>query len=336
MAESQQLQSTTDSQQPQSTVETGNNLPFAIIHRLPTFNFSFSWAKGIVNPIEPSDPLYPIHRLSARAVIVLGPSPLKSEHLDQYPSVECIFGTSAGVDHIDLAECRRRNIRVTSAGDAFSEDGADYAIGLLIDVLRLVSASDRFVRAGLWPVEGIYPLGNKVGGKRVGIVGLGSIGSLVAKRLEPFGCTIGYTSRNKKPQLPYQFYSTALDLATNSDALIVCCALTEKTRHVINHDVMKALGKRGILVNVGRGALVDEKELVKLLVGGELGGAGLDVFEDEPEVPRELFTMDNVVLSPHKAIATIEAIEGLIQLVIGNMKAFFSNKPLLSQLNLHD
>lgn len=99
---------------------------------------------------------------------------------------------------------------------------------------------------------------------------------------------------------------------------------------------MKALGKRGIIVNIGRGALVDEKELVKCLVGNELGGAGLDVFEDEPEVPRELFTMDNVVLSPHKAIATIEAIEGLIQLVIGNMKAFFSNKPLLSQLNLHD
>ncbi|KAI3710925.1 hypothetical protein L2E82_40721 [Cichorium intybus] len=324
-----------DSQQPQSTVEIGNNLPVAIIHRLPTFNFSFSWAKDIVNPIEPSDPLYSIHRSSARAVIVLGPSPLTSEHLDQYPSVECIFGTSAGVDHIDLDECRRRNIRVTSAGDAFSEDGADYAIGLLMDVLRLVSASDRFVRAGLWPVKGYYPLGNKLGARRVGIVGLGSIGTLVAKRLEPFGCTIGYTSRTMKPQVPHQFYSTVLDLATNSDALIVCCALTEKTRQVINRDVLTALGKRGIIVNIGRGALVDEKELVKFLVGGELGGAGLDVFENEPDVPKELFTMDNVVLSPHRAITTTGAMEALIQLVIGNLKAFLSNNPLLSEIILH-
>lgn len=151
-----------DPQQLQSTTDAGNNLPFAIIHRLPNFKFSLSWAEDIVNLIEPSDPLYPIHGPSARVAIDIGPSPIKSEHLDQYPSVECIIGTSAGVDHIDLAECRRRNIRVTSAGGAFSEDGADYAIGLLIDVLRRISASDRYVRAGLWPDKGDYPLGNKV------------------------------------------------------------------------------------------------------------------------------------------------------------------------------
>ncbi|KAI3710924.1 hypothetical protein L2E82_40720 [Cichorium intybus] len=177
-----------DSQQLQSTTDAGNNLPVVIIHRLPNFEFSLSFAEDIINPIDPTDPLYPILRPSARVVIDIGPSPLKLEHLDQYPSVEYIIGTSAGVDHIDLAECRRRNIRVTSAGAVFSEDGADYAIGLLMDVLRLVSASDRYVRAGLWPVKGDYPLGNKLGGKRVGIVGLGNIGTLVAKRLEPFGC----------------------------------------------------------------------------------------------------------------------------------------------------
>ncbi|KAL4570836.1 hypothetical protein LXL04_026499 [Taraxacum kok-saghyz] len=304
-----------DSQQVRSTTDTSNNLPVAIVHCLPSYKFSLAWTKEIVNTIEPSDPLYPIHSPSARAVIVIGLTPLKSEHLDQYPSVECVFGTSAGVDHIDLVECRRRNIRVASAGDAFSEDVADYAIGLLIDVLRQVSASDRYVRSGLWPVKGDYPLGNKVGGKRVGIVGLGRIGTLVAKRLEPFGCTIGYTSRTKKPQVPYQFHSTVLDLATNSDALILCCSFTEKTRHVIDHDVMKALGKRGIIVNIGRGALMDEKELVKLLTDGELGGAGLDVFENEPEVPKELFTMDNVVLSPHRAVASMEAMVELVHLV---------------------
>nr|XP_043606423.1 glyoxylate/hydroxypyruvate reductase HPR3 [Erigeron canadensis] len=312
-----------------------DHLPVAIIHRLPSFNYSVSWLQHIVNPIEHSDPTYPVHRLSARVLIVVGPNPLTSDHLDQYPSVECVIGTSAGIDHIDLAACRRRNIRVTSAGDAFSEDGADYAVGLLLDVLRRLSASDKYVRAGLWPVNGDYPLGNTCR-KRVGIVGLGHIGSLVAKRLEPFGCTIAYSSRYKKPHVSYAFYSSVLDLATNSDAIIVCCALTEKTHHIINHDVLTALGNKGIIVNIGRGALVDEKDLVKFLVEGKLGGAGLDVFENEPQVPQELMKMDNVVLSPHKAILTPESIAAVEELVIGNIKAFFANKPLLSELNLND
>ncbi|KAL8200877.1 hypothetical protein R6Q57_012216 [Mikania cordata] len=313
-----------------------NTLPTAIIHRLPHFKLPLPWAKDIFNPIEPSDPLYPIHRPSARIIIIIGPSPLKSEHLDHYPSVECVIGTSAGVDHIDLAECRRRNIRVTSAGSAFSEDGADYAIGLLMDVLRRVSAADRFVRAGLWPAKGDYPLGNKLGGKRVGIVGLGNIGTLVAKRLEAFGCTIAYTSRTKKSQVPYAFYPSVIDLATNSDSLIVCCLLSDRTHHIINRDVMTALGKKGVIVNIGRGALVDEKELVKFLVGGELGGAGLDVFENEPEVPKELFVLDNVVLSPHKAILTPESFDNVREVVMANLMAFFSNKPLVSEIDLCD
>ncbi|KAI3812981.1 hypothetical protein L1987_17694 [Smallanthus sonchifolius] len=275
------------------------------------------------------------------------------------------------IRRLDLAECRRRNIRVTSAGSAFSEDGADYAVGLLMDVLRGVSAADRYVRGGLWPVKGHYPLGNKrmgylweegrlgkkitgqtgsadvkanlglfvkllVRGKRVGIVGLGNISTLVAKRLEPFGCTIAYTSRNKKSQVPYAFYPTVLELATNSDSLIVCCALSDKTRHIINSDVLTALGKKGVIVNIGRGALVDEKELVRFLVGGELGGAGLDVFENEPEVPKELFMLDSVVLSPHRAILTPESFDRVRELVVANISAFFSNKPLLSEINLYD
>ncbi|XP_035843805.1 glyoxylate/hydroxypyruvate reductase HPR3 isoform X2 [Helianthus annuus] len=315
-----------------------NNLPAVIIHRLSDFQHPLPWPKHtIFNPIESSDPLYPVHRASARVLIVIPPSPLKAEHLDQYPSVECVVGTSAGVDHIDLA---------------------DYAIGLLLDVLRRVSAAHRFVRAGLWPVKDHFPLGNKaiclvemdmiglfrwwhdditvLGEKRVGIVGLGNIGTLVAKRLEPFGCTIAYTSRNKKPQIPYAYYPTVLDLATNSDSLIICCALSNKTRHIINRDVLTALGKKGVIVNIGRGALVDEKELVKFLVEGELGGAGLDVFENEPEVPKELYMLDNVVLSPHRAVATPESFNNVMEVVIANITAFFLNKPLLSEIDLND
>lgn len=161
---------------------------------------------------------------------------------------------------------------------------------------------------------------------------MGSIGIRVAKRLEAFDCHIAYNSRKKKPCFPFPYYENVPDLAAESDALIICCALTDKTRHIINRDVMKALGKEGVIINVGRGALVNEKDLVKFLVEGQIGGAGLDVFENEPNVPKELFGLDNVVLSPHRAGATPESLQALEEAVIGNLDAFFSNKPLISQV----
>jgi hydroxypyruvate reductase 2 len=170
----------------------------------------------------------------------------------------------------------------------------------------------------------------QLGGKRVGIVGLGSIGSEVAKRLVGFGCRVAYNSRNKKPSAPYPYYADVCDLAVKSDVLVVCCALTDKSHHIINKDVLTALGRDGVIINVGRGALVDEKELVQFLARGEIGGAGLDVFEKEPEVPKELFAMDNVVLSPHHAVMTPESFEALFEVIMANLKAFFSNKPFIS------
>ncbi|KAK2989125.1 hypothetical protein RJ640_027199 [Escallonia rubra] len=172
----------------------------------------------------------------------------------------------------------------------------------------------------------------QLGGKRVGIVGLGSIGSRIATRLEAFGCVIAYNSRNKKASVPFPYYANVHDLAASSDALIICCALSNETHHIINKDVMAALGKKGVIVNIGRGALVDEKELVQFLVRNEIGGAGLDVFENEPVVPEELYALDNVVLSPHKAVATPESFAAVQEVIIGNLEAFFSNKPLLSQV----
>lgn len=171
-----------------------------------------------------------------------------------------------------------------------------------------------------------------MGSKRVGIVGFGSIGQEVAKRLEAFGCRILYTSRNKKPFVSYPFYSNVLQLAADSDVLIICCGLTDQTRHMINREVMLALGKEGIIINIGRGPIIDEKELVQCLLQKELGGAGMDVFENEPDVPRQLFTLDNVILSPHRAVHTPESLTTTCDLVKGNFEAFFSNKPLLSPI----
>ncbi|GLT40436.1 hypothetical protein SLA2020_145730 [Shorea laevis] len=255
------------------------------------------------------------------------------------PATESLSGHSSawilplfppGLDCIDLPECRYRGIIVTNASVVFCEDVADCAVGLLLDVLRRISAADRFVRGGLWPVKEDYPLGFKLGGKRVGIVGLGHIGSEIAKRLAAFGCSIAYNSRKQKPSVAFPFYANVRELAANSDVLVLCCALTKETHHIVNKDVMTALRKEGVIINVGRGALIDEKEMVQLLVQGELGGAGLDVFEKEPDVPTELFALDNVVLSPHFAVCTPESLERLMELVINNLETFFSNKPLLS------
>ncbi|RVW16414.1 Glyoxylate/hydroxypyruvate reductase HPR3 [Vitis vinifera] len=330
-----------------------DELPLVLVHVLPPFEIPF---KGRLQSrfqlIDSSDSTFSPH---ASVLLCVGPAPVSSDTLRHLPSLQCIVGSSAGVDHIDLEECRRRGITVTNAGSSFCEDGADFAIGLLIDVLRRISAADRYVRAGLWPMKGDYPLGSKVmmpstqcvllrarpigsfvshGGKRVGIVGLGKIGSEIAKRLVAFGCRIAYNSRNKKSSVSFPYYANICNLAANSDILIICCALTKETHHLIDKDVMTALGKEGVIINVGRGGLINEKELVQCLVQGQIRGAGLDVFENEPDVPKELFELENVVLSPHKAIATLESLASLQELIVGNLEAFFSNKPLLSPINL--
>ncbi|KAG8374822.1 hypothetical protein BUALT_Bualt10G0035500 [Buddleja alternifolia] len=316
-----------------------SNLPLLLLHRSPKYNLSFfpflHTKYTVLDPhAAPPHPSFATLSKSARLMLCVGPSTLTSDDLDQYPAVECVVGSSAGLNHFDLAACRRRGILVTSAGDSFSDDVADYAVGLAIDVLRRVSAGHRFVRAGSWPGHEGYMLGSKVSGKRVGIVGLGSIGSRVAKRLESFGCSVSYNSRKKKSHVSYPYYDNVVDLSSNSDILIVCCALTDETYHVIGKDVMTALGKNGIIVNVGRGALIDENELVKMLVRGEIGGAGLDVFEHEPHVPEELFTLDNVVLSPHQAVLTPGSFAALEELVRGNLEAFFLKKPLRAEVGL--
>ncbi|KAK9275998.1 hypothetical protein L1049_005529 [Liquidambar formosana] len=316
-------------------------LPQILIHRLPSFDLPFKAQLvtrfRLIDPYASSDPTAFFSSPQAQSVRVLlpvGPSPVTADTLRCLPSLQCVIGSSAGVDHIDLAECRRRGIAVTNAGSAFSEDVADYAVGLLIDVLRRLSAADRYVRSGSWPVKGEYPLGSKLGGKRVGIVGLGSIGYEIAKRLEAFGCSIAYNSRKKKPSVLFPFHENVCSLAANSDVLIICCALTNETHHLINKDVMTALGKEGVIINIGRGALINEKEMVQFLVQGEIKGAGLDVFENEPNVPKELFELDNVVLSPHRAVLTPESFTTLYEVVMANLDAFFSNKPLVSPVDL--
>ncbi|XP_047065379.1 glyoxylate/hydroxypyruvate reductase HPR3-like, partial [Lolium rigidum] len=170
----------------------------------------------------------------------------------------------------------------------------------------------------------------QLGGKRVGIIGLGSIGSSIAKRLKAFGCVIQYHSRRPKDGVPFRYFHDVISLATESDALIVACALNDQTRHIVNKEVLGALGKDGVVVNIARGGNVDKVELISVLREGRIAGAGLDVFEKEPVVPMEFFSMDNVVLTAHEAVFTTESGSDLCDLMIGNLEAFFDGRPLLT------
>lgn len=167
-------------------------------------------------------------------------------------------------------------------------------------------------------------------GKSVGIVGLGRIGTAIAKRVEAFGCPISYHSRSEKSHANYKYYTNIIDLASNCQILIVACSLTEETHQIVNRKVIDALGPSGILINIGRGAHIDEPELVSALLEGRLGGAGLDVYENEPEVPEQMLGLNNVVLLPHVGSDTEETSKAMADLVIENLVAHFSNKPLLT------
>ncbi|CAN6456487.1 unnamed protein product [Victoria cruziana] len=179
-----------------------------------------------------------------------------------------------------------------------------------------------------WLIRTAWPL--QFSGKTIGIVGLGRIGMAIAKRSEAFGCTVIYHSRSEKPGADYRFCSSIVDLAADSNILVLACSLTEETRHIVNQTVINALGPEGFIVNIGRGSLIDEPELVKALLEKRLGGAGLDVFEWEPDPPEELFDLDNVVLLPHVGSSTVGTAKDMADLVVKNLEAHASGRPLLT------
>ncbi|XVE52083.1 hypothetical protein DITRI_Ditri02bG0092600 [Diplodiscus trichospermus] len=269
------------------------------------------------------------HKNSIRAVVGNAFGGADAELIESLPKLEIVASFSVGLDKIDLAKCKEKGIRVTNTPDVLTDDVADLSIGLMLAVLRKLCESDRYVRSDKWK-KGDYTLTTKFTGKTVGIIGLGRIGMAVAKRAEAFSCPIHYYSRTEKPETKYKYYPSVVELAANCDILVVACSLTEETRHIIDREVIDALGRKGVLINVGRGRHVDEPELVSALVECRLGGAGLDVFEHEPEVPEELFGLDNVVLLPHVGTGTVETRQAMADLVIGNLEAHFQKKPLLT------
>lgn len=267
-----------------------------------------------------------------RGVVTNGHAGPPPAIIDRLPRLEVICSASVGYDGIPVEYARSKGIPVTNTPDVLNDDVADLAIALMIMTARNLLASDAYVRAGLWPQQGEFPLASRASGKTVGILGMGRIGREIAKRAEAMNNKVIYHSRRPVADVPYAYYPDPVSLAKASDFLMVILPATPQTRQIVNRAVIEALGPAGILVNVARGAVVDEDALVAALKDGRLGGAGLDVFVDEPRVPQSLFGMANVVLLPHVGSATHETRRAMSQLVLDNLDAQFAGKPLLTPI----
>ncbi len=255
--------------------------------------------------------------------------PIRADLIAALPKLEIIATMSVGLDHIDLAAAKARGVAVTYAPDVLTDCVADTGMALVLAVARRIVAADRFVRAGNW-LKGGFPLASKVGGATMGIVGLGRIGKAVAKRAEAFGMRIVYFGRHRQSGVAYPYYDDLVAMARASDYLMLTSPGGPTTRHLVNTAVIEALGPEGVIVNIARGSVVDEVAMVAALIAGKLGGAGLDVYEDEPRVPEALTRLENVVLLPHLASATTATRVAMGQLMIDNLKAHFAGKPLLT------
>ena len=252
--------------------------------------------------------------------------------LELMPKLRVVSSFGVGLDKLDLAAAKARGIAVGYTPDVLNDCVADLAMVLMLDVARRVSEADRYVRRGGWTTPGVasFPLARKVSGAKLGIVGLGRIGQTIAKRAGGFEMDIRYHSRRPVEGAPWRHEPSLIELARWCDFLIVITAGGAGTKHLINAEVLDALGPRGFIVNVARGSVIDEAALVRALLDQRIAGAGLDVFENEPQVPTELFTLDNVVLLPHIASGTQETRQAMADRTFDNLQGFLRDGRMVS------
>lgn len=264
------------------------------------------------------------HAASIRGVVTGGALGIRNELMDRLPTLEIVAISGIGTDAVDLDYAHGRGIHVTTTPDVLTDDVADLAIALSLATLRGICTGDRYVRAGLWGKQGL-PLAHKLSGKRVGIVGLGRVGRAIAKRAAAFDCEISYCNKGRCPDVDYPYVADVRQLARENEILILA-ASADQAQCIIDAEVLEALGPQGVFINVARGKLVDEAALVLALQEKRIAGAGLDVFVDEPNVPAALLQMENVVLQPHRASATVETREAMGELVLTNLRACFAGE----------
>ena len=250
-----------------------------------------------------------------RGVATSGKAAIGAELLDRLPRLSMISCLGAGTDGLDMAELARRGIRVETTSMVLAADVADVAIGLVIALARDFRRADKFVHEGRWPT-GKYPLGRALAGARLGILGLGTIGEAVARRAAAFGMEVGYHNRSPKERLPWRYFDSLRELAEWSTFLVVCCPGGQATHHLVDARILEALGAQGWLVNVGRGSVVDESALAEALRVGVIAGAGLDVFEAEPNPDPRLLEREDVILLPHIGSATAQTRDAMARAMV--------------------
>lgn len=276
-----------------------------------------------------------LHAIAGEVQVILasGESKVAAALINQLPQLKLIAVFGVGYDGVDIRAAAQKGVQVTNTPDILTDDVADLGIALMLNVSRRITGAQKFIERGDWQ-SGTYPQSTKVSGRRLGIVGFGRIGRAVAKRAQGFAMRIACFDRNPVESSEVTYYPDLLALGKNSDVLMVCASAGKESQKLINHDVLAALGAQGILINIARGSVVDEEALAQALTLGTLGGAGLDVFANEPQVPQALLNRDDVVVTPHIGSATRATRAAMAQLVIDNITAFYAGKPLLTPVSL--
>jgi lactate dehydrogenase-like 2-hydroxyacid dehydrogenase len=265
-----------------------------------------------------------------RGIATNGIAGTKGVALGGLTKLEIVAVFGVGVDAVDLATAKSKGVHVTNTPDVLTEGVAELGMALLLDVARCLTRNDRYVRQGRWPKEGDPPLSFSLTGRRLGILGLGRIGQRVADLASAFGMQIAYCGRSRKSGVDYPYYDDPVKLAAEVDCLMVSCLGGPTTAGLVSREVIEALGPKGWLINIARGSVVDEDALVGALVDGRLGAAGLDVFAKEPQVPEAQLGLDNVVLQPHQGSASEETRGAMGRLMLDNLAAHFTGRPLLT------
>ena len=264
-----------------------------------------------------------------RGVVTTGAVGFKADLLPSLPKLEIVASSGVGTDSIDIAACRAKGIPVTNTPDVLNDDVADLGIGLIMNALRRLGDGHNYTRSGEWGRKGMMGMTTSLKGKRLGIVGLGRIGHELANRASALKMEISYTGRTKQ-DIAHTYYDSLTELARNSDVLALTCPGGKQTHHIINAEVLEALGAKGWVVNLARGSVIDEAALISALERNVIAGAALDVFENEPNIDPRFSTLENVVLYPHHASGTTETRNAMSQLVVDNLAAHFQNQPLLT------
>lgn len=271
------------------------------------------------------------HGPNVRGIATRGELGADRSMIEACPQLEVVSVYGVGYDAVDLQACREKGVQVTNTPDVLTQDVADLGIAMMLCQSRGMIGAETWVRDGSWVSKGLYPLKRRVFGRKAGILGLGRIGFEVGKRLVGFDMDIAYSDIAAKDYAPdWTFVKDPLELAKHADFLFVTLAASAETRHIVNKDLIEAVGPEGMIINVSRASNIDEDALIAALSSGALGSAALDVFEGEPDLDPLFFDLPNVLLQPHHASGTVETRKAMGKLVRDNLTAHFSGQNLLT------